>query len=149
MTGTTAPKPLCLALIDTAVNRDGKIVRDELGSFDDLVAWGERIGLLDPERAEELRVEAAASEKPAARTLALARNLRAALRDLLTPGVPAAHIDVGIETLNAVVQRIGPTVRLQRVGDRISFAPGDTLESWLIGPLVISAMAHVVASRAQ
>jgi Putative stress-induced transcription regulator len=154
MTGTidlnaAASTPLCLAFVATAAYRDGKLTRDQFGSFDDLVAWGEHHGLLDADRAEELRQEAAASQMPAARTLALARNLRAALRDLFTPGVPVAYIEVAVETLNAVAPRVLPSVRLYRAGHDVRYAPGETLESWLLAPLLISAIGLVTSQRAR
>ncbi len=131
---------LCLDFVNTAAYRDGRMAHDFLTSFDDLVTWGERQGLVDRDGADELWIEAGELAKPAARMLALARNLRAALRDIFMPGVPAAHVEIALEALNAVAPRVLPALRLQKIGESIRFAPGATLESWLIGPLAISAL---------
>jgi Putative stress-induced transcription regulator len=130
----------CLVFLDTGTGHGKGATSDVLCTFDDLVAWGEQNGLIDRDRAEELRIEAVALPKPAARTLALARNLREALRDVFIPGRPAAHIDVGLETLNAVASRLLPVIRLRRDGEAVVVEPNATLEDWLIVPLIISAL---------
>ncbi len=70
---------LALDLANTVSRRGQDDPGEKLRAYQDLVVWGERTGLFDEERAEDLRTEARARPGEAAAALARAIELREAI----------------------------------------------------------------------
>lgn len=88
-----------LDLVNTLDCRPTERRRDLLGTYEDLVAWGEQSGALAP--AESARLRRAARSNPAAarRTLGQVRRLREAMFSIFSSvvaGTPPPSADVGI-----------------------------------------------------
>ena len=133
---------LWLDFVNTDATRDGQRT-DALLSFDALLRWLLAAGTLDAERAAGMRRRAAEQPAGATATLAEARRLRAALRQLAERGARVDRVrDETLLELNRALGRSAGTRRLERRPDGTvgrAFVPvGDAFSTLLI-PVVESA----------
>jgi predicted RNA-binding Zn ribbon-like protein len=92
---------IALDLVNTGSSRRIGPFRERLGSFDDLVSWAERVGLLARQRADRLRAEADRHPDTAQRALERIRALREAVYRVFRAGIEgqgAADEDVAVLT---------------------------------------------------
>src|SRR4051812_39302580 len=73
---------LCLDFVNTVGNRLTPPVHDWLATYDDLVAWGEKVGSIGEPEAAALRCAAAETPAGAAQALAAGHALRASLYEV-------------------------------------------------------------------
>ena len=95
---------LCLDFANTVNWHAGPQPEEELKTYDDLVSWAEKTGLVTAVRAQRLRKEAARRPEEAAAALAWAQTTREAIYHLLSArahGRPAEKADLA--TLNAAL----------------------------------------------
>lgn len=139
---------LCLDFVNTAAYEAGRPAIDFVTGFDDLVRWALRQGLIEAGAAQLLGERADARPKDAARALATALELRAALRNVFEPGRSDKDRTAGLTLLVRELARGVPQLSLASRRPGAEFAPlAPGLEAWLAGPLAISA-AELVTSPA-
>jgi predicted RNA-binding Zn ribbon-like protein len=139
---------LCLDFINTAAYEAGKPAIEFVTGFDDLVRWGLRQELIAPASAGVLRERAEARPKEAAKALEAAMTLRASLRTVFEPGAATKHRAAGLAALTAELARAAPHLALKPVRNGAEFAPlPPGLETWLTGPLALSAIELVTSKN--
>jgi predicted RNA-binding Zn ribbon-like protein len=121
---------------------------DFLGHYEDLVAWAERIGLIDRKLADALRAES--TRAPAAAEVALlkAKTLRGTLRALFlseTAGHAADAADG--KALNAILQQAGQHRELRQEADSFIWDWRDEINLETITNRVAFAAAEFLAAR--
>lgn len=107
---STVGGEVCLDFTNTVSNRHSEAPREYLLSYEDLVHWAERAGVVDASRASRLRTEAAAHEERATEVLQQALRLRAALYSIFASQIagmtpPAAQMAFLNEMLASVLPR--------------------------------------------
>ncbi|HSL69832.1 MAG TPA: ABATE domain-containing protein, partial [Longimicrobiales bacterium] len=111
---------VCLELTNTASSRREGPVVERLHSYDDLVGWAERTGVLDPAGAVELRVHAAADPEAAAKALAATREFRESIYRVFSGRSHGSAIDAA--DLELIARRYAEAVAHRRlVADHDSF----------------------------
>jgi predicted RNA-binding Zn ribbon-like protein len=82
---------LCLDFVNTASGRASGALEEKLRSYDDVVTWAERVGLLSEKRGRTLRNVAVRSPRDAQLVLDRARELREASYRLFVAAEPAGE----------------------------------------------------------
>jgi len=128
-----------LDFVNTGSRRLEGPFRERLGSYGDLVVWGERAGAIDRRAAGRLRSEAMSRAEEAAEVLARARALREAIYRLFTSPRPGAEA-AGLDVLNRELVRASSQRRLAGSGERVvwSWAPEIALDR-ILGVVAVSA----------
>jgi len=140
-----APRRLWIEFINT---EPPSAAADALTSFDNYVAWLERLQMLDEERGDTLRRRALLQPAGATAALLEARRMRAALRMLAERG-RRADMDhsFALAELNRVLGRSAGMRRVEQSADgtfvRSFVAAGDAFSGLLL-PLVESATDSLV-----
>ncbi len=131
---------LCLDFVNTA-NRTGASVADErLLTYDDIVTWGVRSGLLDQRVSENLRLYAEQRRTEAASGYGAGLRLRNALWQLFSDAVPSRKAQ---ECLNQALGCSGSlpgSLRLAFGDGRYTIADQTDLERWFAAPVAFSAL---------
>jgi predicted RNA-binding Zn ribbon-like protein len=126
-----------LDFVNTASGRAVGPVRDKLGTYVDLVTWGERVGVVDDQAAERLR--GAVDRSPSAGDLVLdrARALREATYRLFT----AEQADsADLELLSGEAGRAAAKRRLAPVADGYGYVwPDDDSLDRVLWPVAVAA----------
>jgi predicted RNA-binding Zn ribbon-like protein len=122
---------------------------DELTSYEALVGWAERRGVLDPAHGERLRRAAAARPKEAARILRRATALRALIYRIFSAvGRDLPPAEPGIQELNSVLPDANRRLRVVRTGAGFGWDwledPDQPLDR-VLWPIIRSA-AHLLTS---
>lgn len=120
---------------------------DQLGDYDDLLAWGEAAGVIDRGTARRLRSEAAQRPREAARTLARAAELRRLLYRLFAAVAAGRHpAAADLQALNAALARALPHQVLVARGDGFAWAWEDSPALDAVLWPVLRAAADLLAS---
>ncbi|MQA89444.1 MAG: hypothetical protein GEU90_04305 [Gemmatimonas sp.] len=128
---------ISMELVNTASGRTGEQLKDKLRTYDDLVGWAERVGLLGPRRSARLRQVATENPTKADETIARARSLREAIYRVFTTEVPDVKDleELGRTAAEAAVER-----RIERSGtDYVMVWPESDALQQLLWPVAISA----------
>ena len=107
---------LCLDFANTESDRHLPTTRDELETYGDLVAWTRQTGVVDDETTAALRSSAGARLKEALSVLARARELRAAIYQVISARVGGSPIDP--EHLQALSALVLPLVARSLLAER-------------------------------
>ena len=141
---------LCLDFVNTLNgSRETGETEEKLSSYGDLVAWGRQAGVVTEREARRLLKEAERDTNGAARALARARELRAAIYRIFYAaahdGRPPARSDLGV--LNAALSEALAQQRLVKTNEGFALGfgtEGDRLER-VVWPVALSA-AEVLTS---
>jgi predicted RNA-binding Zn ribbon-like protein len=135
---------ICLDFANTVHNRRGnEPIADELQTYDDLVAWGRKAGIVDEDEGERLR--AAAERHPSAAALALERAR--SVRDI-TYDVFSAMGD-GKEPREGDLAKLSRSWANVMARGRLTSTPGGFVWDWersvvgldfMLGPITRSAV---------
>ena len=97
---------LCLDFVNTKSGRATPEERERLVTYDDLLGWGVRAGLIEEARAGRLAARAAKKPAKAVRAVARAHELREALHGIFAAlASKAPPEERGLDALNEVLQR--------------------------------------------
>ena len=132
---------LCLDFVNTRTYRGSGENREFLLGFADLVHWGKREALIENPEAKALLELAACHSSDAQRALVDAHAFRTTLRSLFEPGVTKARLERALVDLSAATLTNASSLHLEIRGNAIRFTPAAAFDTWLIGPLAISALA--------
>ena len=132
---------LCLDFANTVDNRPAQ-PRELLKSYDDLVAWAEQAGVLQPELAVKLRAEATRRPDAAAAALDGARALREAAHAVLTAAVRGEEAPA--DSLGMLEAAVAPSLARRRLvqtagGFAWVWTYDDAALDGLLAPVVESA----------
>jgi predicted RNA-binding Zn ribbon-like protein len=141
---------LCLDLLNTTGARATGAPRERLRTYQDLLIWGRRAGIVDVTAEKLLRTAAAARKAEADRTLKRIRTLREELYQLFLGIAEGRRVD---QTLVASLSRRWRAARSreQLVADKCGFelklvTRADDLDG-LLWPLVTSAVELLTTDR--
>lgn len=138
----TAGGEVCLDFTNTVSNRHSETPREHLLSYEDLVQWAERAGVIDATIASRLRTEAAAHEERATEVLQRALKLRTALYSIFASQIdgttpPAAHMAFLNEMLASVLPRRRLVPGEENYAWRWRVGSGDL--DFMLWPVILSA----------
>lgn len=141
---------LCLDLTNTTGARASGAPRERLTSYDDLLVWGERAGIVEPKAVRRLRAAAAARNADAVRALTRVRSLREDLYELFLA------IAEGRDVEAARVARLGRLWRAARShqeltkgerGVELRLVSNASEFDHLLWPVVLSAVELLTSDR--
>jgi predicted RNA-binding Zn ribbon-like protein len=138
----------CLDFTNTVTWRTDGVCNERLATFDDLVVWSVRAGLLTREGARALRTYAESHPRAAARALGEARAARLRLHQLFTHIATHRSLPVReITQFNRNLARASASARLVPVGRRFRWRFARDAEDLgqLVRPVIIDA-ARLLAS---
>ena len=132
---------LCLDFVNTVDNRPTE-AKELLNSYDDLVAWAEQAGVLEPRMAATLRVESKRRHDAAAAALDGARTLREAAHAVLTAA--ARGVAAPADRLGTLEAAVAPSLARRRLvqtaaGFEWEWTYDDAALDGLLAPVVESA----------
>jgi predicted RNA-binding Zn ribbon-like protein len=106
---------LALDLANTANRAVRPVPQEKLRTYEDVVVWGERTGMLDAARARALRAEAGARPEAAAEVLARTVELREAIYRIFSAvGSGAEPVPADVAVLDAYLREGAGQRRLDR-----------------------------------
>ena len=141
---------LCLDFSETLEHQSSKFEKELLNSYQDLVAWGEQMGILDSRQAGRLANEAVARPEEAAGVLDRALALRKVIYNIFS--AVAGGRQPAEEDLSAFNSVIGEALdNLRIIPDADGFTYGwaerqDALDS-VLWPVVWSALDLLTSDR--
>jgi predicted RNA-binding Zn ribbon-like protein len=122
---------LALDLANTKSRRRTPEPREDLRSYEDLVAWGLEGGAIDASAAAALRAQAARRPRAARAALVRARDLREAVFEVFSAVAGKREIpQPALERVNAALADALARLRLERTGGKAawSWAEGDHID---------------------
>ena len=128
---------ISLDFVNTASRRTGEGLKEKLRTYDDLLAWAERVDLVGAERAGRLRRAAGADPAAATSVLERARTLREVIYRLFSTDAPSPP---DLEALAGAASEAASERRLERTpaGYEWVWPESDTLAR-LLWPIALSA----------
>jgi predicted RNA-binding Zn ribbon-like protein len=141
---------VCLDLANTTGARDGAAARERLTSYDDLLVWSERAGIVEAKAVRRLRAAAADRIAEAARTLARVRTLREDLYQLFLEIAEGRRVDAkrvgGLGRLWRAARRRQELVTTKRGVELRLVADANELDR-MLWPIVLSAVELLTSDR--
>ncbi|MCI0414163.1 ABATE domain-containing protein [bacterium] len=132
---------LCLDFVNTIHEYGAVDPREELHSFDDLVAFGNQAGAITIRQAAKLLKRASSNPAMAARTLAAARECRLALYHLFSAIAGGKHLPArDLHFLNRQLSRTFQNLRIRSKGDEVdwSWEEGNPKPERVLWPIIRS-----------
>jgi predicted RNA-binding Zn ribbon-like protein len=141
---------LCLDFVNTSGARESAAPRERLTSYQDLLLWSRRAGVLDPGTGKRLRRAAAHRQVDAERALRRVRALRERLHQLFLGVAEGRHAST---TLLVTLDRLWRAARNRQIlvssegGFEIRFASNTDDLDRMFWPIVVSAVELLTSER--